>query len=79
MHQNKCIHTQRREFIKYRLRLNGSSLAQVSRELGVTTATMSQVCLGARTSNRILKTLELRLGLEPGALKNDATIWEDAM
>lgn len=55
--------TQRREFIKYQLRLRGTSLAEVGRDLGVTTATMSQVCLGVRSSDRIITALAERLGL----------------
>lgn len=56
---------QRREFIKYQLRLRGTTLAKVGRELGVTTATMSQVCIGVRRSDRIINALADRLGMPP--------------
>lgn len=59
---------QRREFIKYQLRLQGTTLAEVGRELGVTTATMSQVYIGARRSDRIISALADRLGLPLEAL-----------
>jgi|GEM_PF-2156305 len=59
---------QRREYIKYQLRLRGTCLAEISRELGVSTATMSQVCLGVRSSERIMSALAARLGVSPEAL-----------
>lgn len=55
---------EQREFIKYQLRLRGSSFADVSRELGVTPATVSQVCSGKRTSERVLSAIAHKLGLE---------------
>lgn len=61
---------QRREFIKYQLRLRGTTLAEVSRELGVSTATMSQVCLGVRSSERIMLEIAARLGVSPETLNN---------
>lgn len=79
MRKNNDSDTQRREFIKYQLRLRGTSLAQVGRELGVTTATMSQVCLGVRTSQRILVDIARRLDTSPEALKSGAIDREDAM
>lgn len=60
---NNRAYTQRREFIKYQLRLRGTSLAEVGRELGVSTATMSQVCLGVRTSERVLLAITEKLRL----------------
>ena len=50
-----------REYIKYQLRLRGTSLAVLGRELGVSTATVSQVCAGSRTSERITAAIERRL------------------
>jgi len=60
---------QRREYIKYQLRLRGTTLAEISRELGVSTATMSQVCLGVRRSDRVLSAIADRLGVSLEALR----------
>jgi|GEM_PF-6877482 len=60
-------HTERREYVKYQLRLRGSSLAEVGRELGVSTATVSQVCGGMRTSERIQRTIAEKLEAPVGA------------
>lgn len=79
MDKNTDSDTRRREFIKYQLRLKGTSLAQVGRDLGVTNATMSQVCLGVRTSERVLNEIARRIGMSPEALKSDAICREDAM
>lgn len=62
-----------REDIKYQLRLRGSSLAQVSRELGVSTATVSQVCAGLRTSERVLSAIAAKLGTTADALRDART------
>jgi len=59
--------TEMREFIKYQLRLRGSSLAEIGRELGVSTATVSQVCGGMRTSERIQRTIAKKLEAPVGA------------
>lgn len=79
MNKNECSHTQRREFIKYQLRLRGTCLAQVGRELGVSNATMSQVCLGVRRSERVLDALTRRLGLPAGALDPETAYEEITM
>jgi len=58
----------RREFIKYQLRLKGSSLAEISRELGVSSATVSQVCSGERTSKRVLQAIADKLEISINVL-----------
>jgi Ner family transcriptional regulator len=58
-----------REYIKYQLRMRGSSLAEVSRELGITAATVSQVCGGLRTSDRVLRAIAVKLGTSVEALR----------
>jgi transcriptional regulator with XRE-family HTH domain len=58
----------RREFIKYQLRLKGSSLAEISRELGITSATVSQVCSGERTSKRVLQAIADKLEISINVL-----------
>lgn len=55
------VSLKRREYIKYQLRLRGTSLAALGRELGVSSATMSQVSAGERTSQRIMMAIEERL------------------
>lgn len=52
-----------REEIKTRLRLMGSSLAGVARELGVTKQTVNAVLAGKGRSKRIEETIAQRLGL----------------
>jgi Ner family transcriptional regulator len=44
---------ERHERIKMRLRIAGSSLAKIARELGVQPTTVTSVCLGQRRSRRI--------------------------
>jgi transcriptional regulator with XRE-family HTH domain len=51
----------RREYIKYQLRLKNSSLAEIGRELGITPASVSQVCSGERSSKRVLKAIADKL------------------
>lgn len=53
---------QRREYIKFQLRMRGSSFADLSRELGVSKPTVSQVCGGKRTSERVLRAVAAKLG-----------------
>lgn len=59
---------ERHEKIKMRLRLAGSSLASVARELGVAGTTVTCVSQGYRRSRRIEAAIALKLGLQPGDL-----------
>ena len=56
------------EWIKMRLRLAGSSLAAVARELGVAATTVTTVSQGARRSRRIEATIASKLGVGPAEL-----------
>lgn len=67
---NNRAYTNRRELIKYQLRIRGTSLAEIGRELGVSMATMSQVSLGTRTSERVLAAISEKLCLP---VKNPAS------
>ncbi len=58
----------RREFIKFALRVRGSSLAEVSRELGVSQPVVSQVCAGERVSQRIREAIADKLNRRPDEL-----------
>jgi transcriptional regulator with XRE-family HTH domain len=60
---SNIVCTERREFIKYELRLRGSSLTAISRELGISTATVSQVSSGHRISYRVLKAIADKIGV----------------
>lgn len=51
-----------------RLRLAGTSLAQVARDLGVTPTTVTSVSQGDRRSRRIEHTIALRLSTTPAKL-----------
>jgi len=54
-----------------RLRLKGSSLAQIARELDVTPTTVTIVCQGFRRSRRIEAAIATRLGVAPERLWPD--------
>ncbi|WP_038126237.1 helix-turn-helix transcriptional regulator [Thiomicrorhabdus sp. Milos-T2] len=58
---SNTIQLNRREFIKYQLRLQGSSMAEISRELGISASTVSQVCSGERTSQRVITAIAKKL------------------
>lgn len=69
MEQRKNWHPER---IKYELRMKGSSLAVVARELGVTRAAVSMsIKDDARRSRRIEAAVAAALGVRP------RTIWPD--
>ena len=53
---------ERLERIKMELRLRGSSLTAIARELGVNPAIMTNVCKGVRRSRRIEAVIAQRLG-----------------
>lgn len=62
---------ERHERIKMRLRLAGSSLAKVARELEVRPTTVTSVCLGQRRSRRIEDLIAAKLSTTP------AKLWPD--
>ena len=62
---------ERHERIKMRLRLAGSSLSQVARELGVQPTTVTSVCQGHRRSSRIEQLIATKLSTTP------AVLWPD--
>lgn len=59
------------EQIKMRLRLAGSSLANVARELGVAGTTVTCVSQGYRRSRRIEAAIAVKLGVKPWDLWPD--------
>ena len=59
------------ERIKMRLRLAGSSLADVARELGVAGTTVTSVSQGYRRSRRIEAAIAAKLGVQPRDLWPD--------
>lgn len=56
------------ERIKMRLRLAGSSLAHVARELGLAPTTVTSVSQGMRRSRRVEAAIAAKLGVVPAAL-----------
>lgn len=54
-----------------RLRLAGSSLAEVARELSVAGTTVTSVSQGYRRSRRIESAIATKLGVQPGSLWPD--------
>lgn len=65
-----------RELIKYFLRLKGASLAEVSRELGVSLSTVSQVSSGARKSRRVQSAIAFKLNIPVEVLQNETRLKE---
>lgn len=61
----------RHEQVKMRLRLAGSSLAEVARELGVTSTTVTSVSQGAKRSRRIEALIAEKLQTTPEHLWPD--------
>lgn len=59
------------ERIKMRLRLAGSSLADVARELSVAGTTVTSVSQGYRRSRRIEAVIATKLGMQPDDLWPD--------
>lgn len=59
------------EWIKSRLRLVGSSLAEIARELDLKPATITIVSQGQRRSQRIESAISTKLGVPV------ATLWPD--
>lgn len=59
---------QRHEQIKMQLRVGGSSLAKVARELGVQTSTVASVSRGRWRSRRIEAAIGAALGISPEQL-----------
>jgi len=53
------------EEIKFRLRMAGSSLSEISRELGVAQSTVTIVSQGHRTSRRIMEAISAKLDCQP--------------
>jgi Predicted transcriptional regulator len=62
---------QQHERIKMRLRLAGTSLADVARELGVTSTTVTSVSQGLRRSRRIETLIAAKLQTTPQRLWPD--------
>lgn len=58
----------RHERLKVRLRLAGSSLAQIARDLGVQPTTVTSVCLGTSRSRRIEEHIARTLATTPSKL-----------
>ena len=58
----------RHERIKFRLRLTGSSLADVSRRLGVSQSAVSMVSIGHKRSKRIERAIADELNTSPDEL-----------
>ena len=59
------------EEIKMRLRIAGSSLAQIARDLDVAATTVTSVSQGYRRSRRIENAIAAKLGMLPEALWRD--------
>ena len=64
-------HLKQHEWIKSQLRLMGSSLAEIARELDLTPTTVTIVSQGQRRSQRIESAISSKLGVPA------ATLWPD--
>jgi len=67
---------ERHERIKMRLRLAGSSLAKIARELEVQPTTVTSVCLGLRRSRRIEDLIAEKLSTTAAKLWPDRFLGE---
>lgn len=56
------------EYVKMALRLKGSSLSEVAKDLGVSAAAVTYASKGASSSNRIEKYIAQVLGVERSAI-----------
>lgn len=65
------VRIKRHERIKMRLRLAGTSLAQIARDLGVRSTTVASVSRGTSHSRRIEATIARALGTGPEKLWPD--------
>lgn len=68
MHRPTPTDLRKHERIKFELRLVGSSLAKVSRSLGLAQSTVSVVSMGHGRSHRIQAAIALELGKTPEEL-----------
>ncbi|MFA3920457.1 helix-turn-helix domain-containing protein [Ruegeria hyattellae] len=68
MHQPTPTDLRKHERIKFELRLAGTSLAEISRELGISQASVSTVSMGKRRSRKIQRAIANRLGRDPEQL-----------
>jgi lambda repressor-like predicted transcriptional regulator len=59
---------QQHERVKMQLRLRGSSLAQIARDLAVARTSVTSVCQGRHRSRRIECAIAEKLGLRPEQL-----------
>jgi Ner family transcriptional regulator len=59
------------EHVKFQLRLAGSSMAAIARELSVSHSSVTVVSQGYRTSSRILEAIAAKLNQDP------ASIWPE--
>lgn len=69
----------RHERIKMELRLAGSSLSQIARELGVQASTVASVSRGNCRSRRIEAAISSKLGVTPERLWPDRTLARPAL
>ena len=68
MHQLSVRDLKKHERIKFALRMSGSSLADVSRRLGVSQGAVSMVCVGRKRSKKIEAAIAAELGKTPEQL-----------
>lgn len=68
MHRPTPTDLRKHERIKFELRLAGSSLAKVSRSLGLAQSTVSVVSMGHGRSHRIQEAIASELGKTPEEL-----------
>ncbi len=57
--------TNKREWVKARLREEGSSLAQVAKDLGVTPSAVTHALSGRHRSPLIIQAIAARIGVDP--------------
>lgn len=65
------VDLKKHERLKFRLRLAGSSMAKIARQLGISQSSVTVVCQGYRKSHRVQTEIAEHLGTTPQKLFPD--------
>lgn len=77
LHQTMKIDLEQHEFLKFQLRLVGSSMAKIARSLGISQSSVTVVSQGYRRSDRVQRAIADQLGATPQELFPDRYISEE--
>lgn len=71
------VDLEQHEFLKFQLRLAGSSMAKIARLLGISQSSVTVVSQGYRRSHRVQREIAEQLGTTPEELSPDRYISEE--